>query len=256
MNASDKNVLSLDAATDDVVVGIARCGEVVHEAALAPGEGERPRHSTALLAEVERAVEAGGGWERVGRIGIGVGPGSYTGLRIGISTGRALAQGRGLPAVPVPTLTALALGIAARAGDPERPCLALADARRNELFAQLHDGAGAPISAPAVLEPSQLAAWLEGSLGSAVADGAARPLAAGSGSVRFRRELGAAPVEILADGDPAHRLAARHLCQLAASGEAGSPERILPVYLREPDARRWLDRDNPDARTRDQKAGL
>jgi len=248
MNPPDETVLGLDAATDDVVVGLARGGggEVIHEVALPPGEGERPRHSTALLAEIERAVEAGGGWDRVGRIGIGVGPGSFTGLRIGIATGRALAQARGIGAVGVPTLTALALGIAERAGDPSRPCLAVADARRGEVFAQLHDGAGDPVTGPAVLDPANLGAWLSEAGGSALADGAANPLAAGSGSVRFRRELDAARVETFADGDPAHRLAARHLCRLAARGEAGSPERILPVYLREPDARRWLDRDNRD----------
>ena len=122
MIAADPNSLALDSATDDVVVGIAD-GELIHyESVLPPGNGERPRHSTMLLAEIERAVDVGGGWERVGRIGIGVGPGSFTGLRIGIATGRALAQARDLPAVAVPTLTALALGIAERAGDTPRPC--------------------------------------------------------------------------------------------------------------------------------------
>ncbi|HEX6117254.1 MAG TPA: tRNA (adenosine(37)-N6)-threonylcarbamoyltransferase complex dimerization subunit type 1 TsaB [Solirubrobacterales bacterium] len=244
MSGSERNVLALDAATDDVVVGIARGGRMLREASIAPSAGERPRHSTALLAEIEAAVEAGGGWSRVGRIGIGIGPGSYTGLRIGIATGRSLAQARGIPAVGIPTLTALALGIAARAGDPSRLCLAVADARRAEVFAQLHDGSGAPITGPAVLDPARLGDWLADAGGSAVADADEPPLSAGSGAVRFRRELDAARVETLADGDPAHRLAARHLCLLAASGEAGSPERILPVYLREPDARRWLERDN------------
>ena len=243
MTTPEGNVLALDAATDDVVVGITRAGAVLREIALPPGDGERPRHSMALLAEVERAVEAGGGWEAVERVGIGVGPGSYTGLRIGIATGRALAQARGIPAVPVPTLTALALGIAERAETPGRLCLAVADARRSEVFARLHDAAGSPIGAPAVLDPGGIGEWLAALGGSAVADATAPTLAAGSGAVKFRRELDAARVETLADGDPAHRLAARHLCRLAASGEAGSPERILPVYLREPDARRWLERD-------------
>jgi tRNA threonylcarbamoyladenosine biosynthesis protein TsaB len=246
MNGAEGNILALDSATDDVVVGIAREGQVLREAALPPGDGSRPRHSTALLAEVERAVEAGGGWDRVGRIGIGVGPGSFTGLRIGIASGRALAQARGIAAVPVPTLTALAHGIAERAGDPDRACLALADARRNEVFAQLHDGGGEPLGEPAVLEPGALGDWLAAQRGKAVAGAPGPPLAAGSGAVKFRRELDVARVETLPDGDPAHRLAARHLCRLAASGEAGPPERILPVYLREPDARRWLKRDSGD----------
>jgi tRNA threonylcarbamoyladenosine biosynthesis protein TsaB len=246
MSAPGGKVLALDTATADVAVGIASGDRVIREGLIAPGESERPRHATALLEEVERAVEAGGGWERVERIGIGIGPGSYTGLRIGIATGRALAQARGIAAVPVDTLTALAHGIAESSGDPGRACLPVADARRGEVFAQLHDGSGTPLTEPVVLDPARLGEWLAEADGSAVADGAPRPLAAGSGTVRFRRELDAARVETLAAGDPAHRLAARHLCRLAASGEAGPPERILPVYLREPDARRWLDRDNPD----------
>ena len=54
----------------------------------------RPRHSQVLLAEIERSVDAAGGWERIERIAVGVGPGSFTGLRIGIATARALAQAR------------------------------------------------------------------------------------------------------------------------------------------------------------------
>lgn len=246
MGVTDHRVLALDAATDDVVVGVTSGDRVLSEVAIPPGRGERPRHSTALLVEVERAVEAGGGWDRVERIGIGIGPGSFTGLRIGIATGRALAQGRGIPAIGVPTLSALARGIAELVGDPARLCLAVADARRGEVFAHLHGGSGSPLGGPAVLDPAGIGAWLEEVGGSAVADAAAPPLAAGSGAVKFRRELDAAGVETLADGDPAHRLAARHLCRLAACGEAGSPERVLSVYLREPDARRWLQRDRGD----------
>jgi tRNA threonylcarbamoyladenosine biosynthesis protein TsaB len=243
MAGRDQSVLALDSATDDVVVGIARDGDLIAESAIPPPDAGRPRHSTELLAEVEGAVGEGGGWDAVGRIGIGVGPGSFTGLRIGIATGRALAQARGLQAVPVPTLTALALGIAERAAG-SRLCLPVSDARRGEVFTQLHDAEGRALTEPAVIDPDGLGAWLAEVAGSAVAGATHPPLAAGSGSVRFRRELDAAGVETLADGDPAHRLAARHLCRLAASGEAGSPERILPVYLREPDARRWLDRDS------------
>src|SRR5688572_2720315 len=97
MGAAQNNVLALDTATDDVVVGVSRGGEVLAEVALAPREGERPRHASALLAEIERCVAETGGWDAVGRIGIGVGPGSFTGLRIGIATGLALGQARRLP---------------------------------------------------------------------------------------------------------------------------------------------------------------
>ena len=247
MEERQETLLALDTATDDVVVGLATGPQLAFGASISHAPDERPRHVSALLAEVERAVDGAGGWERIERIGIGIGPGSYTGVRIGIATGRALAQARGLPVVPVGTLNALALGIAESSGEPERLCLAVADARRGELFAQLHDGRGAPLGEPAVLNPSRLTEWLAETGGRVFADAAGRPLAGGSGTVRFGRELEAAGVELLPGGDSAHRLSPRHLCRLAAAGEVSEPERVLPVYLREPDAKRWLERDRNKA---------
>jgi tRNA threonylcarbamoyladenosine biosynthesis protein TsaB len=242
MPQSPHAVIALDGATDDVVVGATEDSELVYEGLVEKGEKRFPRHSTMLLPEVERAAAAVGGWERVRRIGIGVGPGSFTGLRIAIATARALAQARGLEASAIPTLRALAAGIAERSADG-RPALAVLDARREEVFAQLHGSAGETLAGPVVLTPARIGEWLAEAVGSRVADTPSAPLAAGSGSLRFRRELEVAGVEVLADGDPAHRLAARHLCALAAAGEPTGPDAIRPIYLREPDARRWLDRD-------------
>ena len=95
-----------------------------------PEPGARPMHAARLLAAAEEALGAAGvGWEDVDRLAIGVGPGSFTGLRIGIATARALAQGRGLPLVGVSSLEALARGAAAPL------VLAVLDARRGEAFA-------------------------------------------------------------------------------------------------------------------------
>ncbi|MGI8460870.1 MAG: tRNA (adenosine(37)-N6)-threonylcarbamoyltransferase complex dimerization subunit type 1 TsaB [Solirubrobacterales bacterium] len=243
MSEPEESVIAFDSATDGVAVGLARAGEVLAETLAGADAGERPRHASVLLEAIEAAVEAGGGWERVGRIGIGVGPGSYTGMRIGIATGRALAQARELPAVGVGTLTALALGIAGRAEARGRVCLAVGDARRSEIFAQLHDDRGTPLSDPAVLAPDRLAGWLAEIGGKPLSNGVERPLAAGSGALRFARELEVAGVKVLPAGDPAHRLAPRHLCTLTAEGAGVAPSEIRPVYLREPDAKRWLERD-------------
>jgi tRNA A37 threonylcarbamoyladenosine modification protein TsaB len=70
------------------------------------------------------------------------------------------------------------------------------------------------------------------------------PLAAGSGAVRFRQELSRDGVRIADDSDPVHRLAARHLCALAAAA-AGEADRdgLAPIYLRPPDAERWRERN-------------
>jgi tRNA threonylcarbamoyladenosine biosynthesis protein TsaB len=242
MNVKPPFVLALDGATDDVVVGAATDNGLIHEGVIGRGEERFPRHATMLLPEVERAVEAAGGWERVERIGIGVGPGSFTGLRIAIATGRALAQARGLGATPVGTLDALAAGIAERSRE-RRPSLAVLDARRGEVFAQLHDERGELTAGPVVIAPTKLGEWLSEAAGGPLADRPLTPLAAGSGSLRFVRELEVAGVEVLPGDDPAHRLSARHLCALAAAGKRSEPEAIRPIYLREPDARRWLDRD-------------
>jgi tRNA threonylcarbamoyladenosine biosynthesis protein TsaB len=87
-------VLGIDTATADAAVGLTRDGELIREVAIPPA-GAGGRHSQVLLAEIERCIDAGGGWEAVGRIAVGVGPGSFTGLRIRIATARALA-GQGI----------------------------------------------------------------------------------------------------------------------------------------------------------------
>ena len=84
---------------------------------LEPG-GRRPVHATALLVEVEQAARALGGWGEVDRIAVGVGPGSFTGLRIGVSSARALAQALGCELVAVSTLAALGEGMAERPPTP------------------------------------------------------------------------------------------------------------------------------------------
>ena len=91
-----------------------------------------------------------GFWSGPGRTGtevraiaIGVGPGTFTGLRIGVATARGLAQGLGVPLHPVSSLEALAAGLDAGAA-PGRPLLPLIDAKRRQVFASLFR-AGEPL---------------------------------------------------------------------------------------------------------------
>ncbi len=120
-------VLGLDTATPSTVAGVL-VDDAVFEVRDDPAPGARPAHAGRLLAAAEEALEAAGvGWEALDRLAVGVGPGSFTGLRIGIATARALAQARGLPMVGVSTLEALARG----AGDAPLVLAAL-DARRGE----------------------------------------------------------------------------------------------------------------------------
>ena len=132
------------------------------------------------------------------------------------------------------TLDVLARGIGEAGAEGER--LAVLDGYRGEVFAALYSAAGERIWEPLVCAPEELTARV------AALD--TPPTVAGSGAVRFRHELTRDGVRIVDDADPVHRVAARHLCALAAAaddGEAGPP---VPIYLRPPDAERWRERDS------------
>jgi tRNA threonylcarbamoyl adenosine modification protein YeaZ len=209
-----------------------RGGEVLHEATLGLAADGSPRHSTALLAEVERAAEASGGWEQVGRIAAGRGPGSFVGIRIGLATARGLATSTGVPASGICTLDALGRAMSEQG---EGGGLAVLDARRGEVFVALYSSQGERLWEPLVTAPEELAERLS--------DLPAPPRAAGSGAVRFRRELADRGVDIPDDADPVHRVSARHICALAGATGYGDGDPLDPIYLRPPDAQRWRERD-------------
>ena len=233
-------ILGCDTATADTAGAVAAGSEPVAERRAGPEPGGRPNHAAAILDEIEACVAAAGGWEGIDRIAVGIGPGTFTGLRVGIATARALAQARTLPVAPVSSLAALARGIGDRA--PDRHRLALIDARRREVFAALYDPAGEEVIAPVAIGPEALAERLAGV--------AATPLAAGDGSLRFREQLESAGVEVLPDADPAHRLAARHICALAATTDPGPETDVRPAYLRRPDAEVWREQRDRDTGAR------
>jgi tRNA threonylcarbamoyladenosine biosynthesis protein TsaB len=218
--------LGFDTATPDTAVAVAGGPERL----IGPRPDGRPAHGPALLPAIEEVVTEAGGWAEVGLIAVGIGPGSFTGLRIGVATGRALAQSRGLPIAGVASTAALLAGI--EPGEGGR--LAVIDARRGEVFAALDrgDGSGDPV----VVAPAELPA----SLGLPSLAGLR---AAGDGAVRFRAEIEAAGAVVPPEADPAHRISARRICELAAEIEPAGPESIRPRYLRRPDAERWRNRD-------------
>lgn len=208
-------ILGLDTATPSTAVALWSPDNAV-ERRDDPPPGSRPAHTSRLLALIEEVLE--GDWSAVERIAVGIGPGGFTGLRLGIATARALSQARDLPLVGVSSLAALATGV--RGSDPPQ-VVAVIDARRGEVFA-----AAAGVFEPVALAPEALAARIEpGSR------------AVGDGAVRFREELERAGAVVPADGSPLHRVSAIEICKLGAAGEPAGRDALLPDYRREPDAK-------------------
>lgn len=217
-------VLAVDTATSATVVGLARDGALLASRRHDPGPGERPGHVAQLLPLCQEALaEAGLRFADLDRVAAGVGPGTFTGLRIGVATARALAQAADAETAAVSTLEVVAAGAAGHDG----PVLACLDARRGELFVAAFAG-GARLSGPAAVRPEALAPEL------AVAPGPW--LACGDGAVQSRDRLEAAGAEVPADADPRHAVDAAALCRLAAAAPAVPREALVPDYVRPPDA--------------------
>jgi tRNA threonylcarbamoyladenosine biosynthesis protein TsaB len=183
--------------------------------------GAPPAHTRELMPAVARVMREGGlGYADLDAIAVGVGPGPFTGLRIGVATARALAHAGGLPLHPVSSLAALAEGIEAEFRLP------LIDARRGELFAALYRD-GEELWPPFAASPESVVERVQ--------DEGRTVMAAGDGSLRFRDQLEAGGIAIGPAG--AHAVRGLHICRLAARVPAGPPEAVLPHYLRDPDAK-------------------
>jgi tRNA threonylcarbamoyladenosine biosynthesis protein TsaB len=195
-------ILAFDTATDRATCALVSDGETVAESVTQP---------VALLVDIDAALRRGGAREgQLDGIAVGTGPGSFTGLRMGLATARALAFALDVGVAGVSTLAALA------AGTPG--ALPVVDAKRREVFTLL-DGE------PAVIAPGELE----------VEPGT---VCVGDGALRYRELLETAGAEIPPDGDEAHLPRARFHAELAAA--FGPAELVEPVYLRVPDAERAL----------------
>jgi tRNA threonylcarbamoyladenosine biosynthesis protein TsaB len=244
-------VLALESATD--LVGAALLGDGPPRPAVTETGGRR--HAEALAPAVQRVCqEAGVALAAVDVIAVDVGPGLFTGLRVGVATAKALGQGLGIGVVAVGSLDILAAAAVERlpAGSPCQ-VVAVVDARRGEVFAaRYHFDGGAPsewdpagdeLSAPARYEPQALVDDLAAHTGDAAegASGDAPLVLVGNGVARYQAlfdQLGR--VETL-PGDPLLAPPPETLARLASlrlrrGAGASDPAAVLPHYLREADA--------------------
>jgi tRNA threonylcarbamoyladenosine biosynthesis protein TsaB len=190
----------------------------------------RPEHSAELLPALAGLLEqAELDWTDVRRLAVGVGPGTFTGLRIGVATARALAHALDVGISPVSSLGALAAGLEASAGEG-RPLLPLIDARRSQVFASLYRP-GTPLESewgPLALGREELLTRLQ------ELDPA--PLAAGDWALESRSDLEAAGVIVPPADSGLHSVNALQVCRLAQTIEPVPPDGVTPTYVRLPDA--------------------
>jgi tRNA threonylcarbamoyladenosine biosynthesis protein TsaB len=211
-------ILAFDTATMATVVACGEPGGDVAERRHDPLPGERPAHTPQLLSLSREALAAqGASFADVTRIGVGLGPGSFTGLRVGVSTARALALATGAELVPVGSLDALAWQFGAD------KVTAAIDARRGEVFLRAYD-AGKPGRPPEAIASADLAGLTGG--GPVVGDGA----------IRYRAEFEAAGFLVPPDDAAEHLVSAGALHTLAAAGDPVGFDSLTPDYVRVPDA--------------------
>ena len=191
-------ILAFDTATTVATSALVDDGEVL---------GERTSRAVRVLEDFDALLrQAGARPTELGGLAVGIGPGSFTGVRIGLATARGLALALDLPVAGVSTLAALA------AGAPG--ALPVIDARRREIFVGGEEG-------PRSLDPAELR----------VEPGT---VCVGDGAVRYRELLEPAGAIVPPDDDERHVPRARFHAALAR--DFGPADAVEPLYLRLPDA--------------------
>lgn len=144
-------LLGLDTAGTNCAAAVydSARGELLGRASADIGRG----HAEQLMGFIENALaESGKTLEAVERIAVTIGPGSFTGIRVGVATARGLGLALGIPAVGVSTLHVLAAhGLAAQGQPGDTAVLAAMDAKRDELYCQLFDASGASMGEPVAI---------------------------------------------------------------------------------------------------------
>ncbi|MDH5672848.1 MAG: tRNA (adenosine(37)-N6)-threonylcarbamoyltransferase complex dimerization subunit type 1 TsaB [Myxococcales bacterium] len=224
-------ILAIETSSERTAVAIARGAEILAENDAASPE----RHGELLLPRIgELLTEAGVGFSDLEAIAVGLGPGSFTGLRVGLATAKGLAVAAGLPLRGVGSLPVLARG----AGEAGQTVVTVGDAQRGEVFAAAYrvrdQGPVEVLLSPFHTTPEAAGEQIVAALGGG--------LLCGAGLRRYPGLLEALPAGRFVRTDPDHDFPrGRHLCRearalLALEGPSDLAT-LEPSYLRGSDAK-------------------
>ncbi|MEK6742040.1 MAG: tRNA (adenosine(37)-N6)-threonylcarbamoyltransferase complex dimerization subunit type 1 TsaB [Nitrospirota bacterium] len=187
-------------------------------------------HSERLMSTVDRVLkDTGFTLAEMDGYGVSIGPGSFTGLRIGLSTIKGLAFATGKPVAAVPTLKALAWNIPF----PRYPVCPLLDARKKEVYAALyrHDGGTYIQEMPAsVISLAEMAGTMTGDI---LFTGEGARLFAGEIQKVFGDRAHFAP---LSSSVPSAASVAEIALMMLTAGQQTEPDSLVPMYIRRPEA--------------------
>jgi len=214
-------ILAVDTAANLCAAAIYDADEARVLAAVSENIGKG--HAEVLMGYIERALdEAGTSFAEIGRIAVNVGPGSFTGVRIGVSAARGFALALGCPAIGVTAFEALA--VEARDANPGKPVLVAIDAHRGEIYAQLFGADGKPAGEPLAGQPDDVLALLSQASQGLVITGSAAPI--------INETLGQKPFPVVSQAATGSIETIARIAAGRAPGEAPKP-----LYLRGADAK-------------------
>ncbi len=129
-------ILNIETATQVCSVGLSRDGKTI---AIRESHEKNIHASLVSVFSEEVLKEAGKSMKDLDAVAVSMGPGSYTGLRIGVSTAKGFCYALDIPLIAVPTLQSMALGAASSFDDTEAVYCPMIDARRMEVYTALYD---------------------------------------------------------------------------------------------------------------------
>jgi len=221
-------VLGIETATDICSVALAAEGTVVHEIAA----GTPRAHAEMLMQQITGILERQGwGMTDLDGLAVSIGPGSFTGLRIGLAAAKGIAWARDIPLVAVPTLDALAFKtVNADLTRQGETLVTAVDSRKGEVYVQMYsleNGVAVPQGSVAISDPEEILSRLRGK--QAVVTGPSmqlRSVLVGGGSAGIRVVEGAAasctagPVALLGE-------------KRIEAGEAADRAMLEPLYVQQ-----------------------